>query len=399
MPTALDYNAPCQRAEQFAVPTDLPPKGALLGIEGTSIQTGQTDEEYAKAVAGESEYWDTFVTQWLLQRNMPGSIDFRIACTQNRYNHDWRPFCLGIPGINFRMKEIRYILDTAITRPGARILDLGCGAGWLSLAARLGAHVTGIDISPTNLAIGRDMAETNSRNFPFLYQRFAGLPCKLEDFGGVEYVYGDLNSADLPAHEYDAVVVADSLHHITNIERLVEQVRHTLKPGGRFIGIDHAFATPHTTIFNVMFLPWVNDLYKWITATDPQWLYDSVIETAEKHDWGVLNIDYTSPPIPGFEPFAETLFTELLDVVQRTMPAELLSNARLAKEPQEGQPVEESPFEDVSAERLAEVLIDSFEADRFTTVCPIIPGALDIPTTGTRKRGSSSTTSPPCSSR
>src|SRR5207248_10282340 len=93
---------------------------------------------------------------------------------------------------------------------------------------------------------------SNSRNYPFLYQRFAGLPCKLEDFGSVEYVYGDLNRVDFPIHEYDAVVVADSLHHITNIERLVEQVRHTLKPGGRFVGIDHAFATAHTTSFNVM---------------------------------------------------------------------------------------------------------------------------------------------------
>src|SRR5947207_4144255 len=313
---------------------------------------------------------------------MPGSIDFRIACTQNRYNHDWRPFCLGLPGINFRMKEIRYILDMAISRPGVRILDLGCGAGWLSLElARLGAHVTGIDISPTNLAIGRYMAETNSRNFPFLYQRFAGLPCKLEDFGSVEYVYGDLNRVDFPIHEYDAVVVADSLHHITNIERLVEQVRHTLKPGGRFVGIDHAFATAHTTIFNVMFLPWINDLYKSITASDPEWLYDSVIGIAEKYDWGVLNIDYDSQPAPGFEQFAQVLFDELLDVVRATMPAELLSNAnaRRVKEPQEGEPVRESPFEDVSAERLAEVLIDSFQAERFSTVCPIIQSTLDIP--------------------
>jgi SAM-dependent methyltransferase len=348
-----------------------------LGIEGTSMRV---EEEYAKAVAGEADYWDAFVAQWLLRGKMPGSIDFRIACTQHRYESDWLPFCLGIPGINFRMKEIRYILDTALSRPTPRILDLGCGAGWLSLElARLGAHVTGVDISPTNLAIGRYMVETNTRNFPYLYQNFAGLPCDLQNFGSIEYVREDLNKIDLPLHEYDAVVVADSLHHISDIERLVEQVRHTLKPGGRFIGMDHAFATPHTTIFNLMFVPWIADLYKWITSNDPEWLYDSVISTGKQQDWGVLNVDYTSPPVPGFDTFAATLFSELLEVVRDTMPAELLATTQSVPQRPGTEPEEESPFEDVSAERLAEVLIDSFHAERFSTICPFIQSTIEIP--------------------
>jgi SAM-dependent methyltransferase len=355
----------------------IPKEEVLLSIE--SLYTPR-DEEYAKAVTGEAEYWDAFVAQWLLRGKMPGSIDFRIAFTQHRYENDWQPFCLGIPGINFRMKEIRYILDAATARPGTRILDLGCGAGWLSLElARLGAHVTGVDISPTNLAIGRYMAETNTRNFPFLYQRLAGLPCKLEDFGSIEYVRDDLNNVNLPPHEYDAVVVADSLHHISNIERLVEQVRHSLKPGGVFVGMDHAFATPHTTMFNLIFVPWISDFYNWVTANDPEWLYDSMIETGKQYDWGVLNIDYASPPLLGFDRFTETLFAELLDVVRGTMPADLLNTAHTASKAEQGELQEESPFEDISAERLAEVLIDSFQAERFETICPFIHNTLEVP--------------------
>src|SRR6476659_2445128 len=166
--------------------------------------TKASEAEYSQALAGEGEYWDSFVAERLLRGEIPGSIDWRLTFTQFRANHGWRPFCLGPAGINFRMNELRYLMDTAVSRPGARVLDLGCGAGWLSLElARRGAHVVALDISPTNLALGRYMAETNARNFPFLYQRFAGLPCNLQDFGSVEHVYADLNTVKLPASEYD----------------------------------------------------------------------------------------------------------------------------------------------------------------------------------------------------
>src|SRR5947209_1096424 len=147
-------------------------------------------DAYNRAVAGEGEFWDNFVARRLLSGEMPGSIDWRLSFTQFRYNHGWRPLALGRDAVNFRMREIRYLLETAAPRPGMRVLDLGCGAGWLSLElARRGAHVTALDISPTNLALARYMAETNARNFPFLYKGFAGLPCHLEDFGSVEYLY------------------------------------------------------------------------------------------------------------------------------------------------------------------------------------------------------------------
>ena len=64
------------------------------------------------------------------------------------------------------------------------------------------------------------------------------------------------------------------------------------------------------------------------------------------------------------------------------MPAELLSSAHEANAATNGeqdQSQEESPFEDVSAERLAEVLIDNFDAERFGTLCPFIPSTLEIP--------------------
>src|SRR5438046_2024291 len=153
-------------------------------MSGVDNHAGQSDAptSYAQQLWEEGEYWDNYIADRLIQHNeIPGSVDFRIFCTQFSYKHNWGPPCLGPIVINFREREIRYILQQAARRPRMRVLDLGCGAGWLSLElARQGAHVTAVDISHTNLALGRHMVETNARNFPFLYQRFAGLPCKLE---------------------------------------------------------------------------------------------------------------------------------------------------------------------------------------------------------------------------
>jgi 2-polyprenyl-3-methyl-5-hydroxy-6-metoxy-1,4-benzoquinol methylase len=333
--------------------------------------------QYARALAGEGEYWDNFMAQRLLAGQIPSSVDWRLTFTQFRFNHDWRPFSLGPQLINFRMREISHLLTAAAPRPGTRVLDLGCGAGWLSLElARRGAHVTALDISHTNLALGRYMAETNRRNFPFLYQRFAGLPCRLEDFGSVEYLYADLNTVNLPLHEYDAVVVWDSLHHAAALERLLDQVRGALKPGGVFLGVDHSFATRRTAVTNQTIWPWLDDFFAWVTDDDPEWLYDSVNALGRQYDWGVLAIDYDPTPIHGFEPFSKELLVEMLDVVRGNLDRKTLDKVG-APGPREAE--EDSPFEDVSADRLTRVLLEQFKVERYDTVCPLIKPDYHIP--------------------
>ncbi|HYO50969.1 MAG TPA: methyltransferase domain-containing protein [Chloroflexia bacterium] len=344
--------------------------------------TEHAQEEYEHALAGEGEYWDNFIAQRLLRGEIPGSIDWRLTFSQFRYNHDWRPLSLGPQLVNFRLPEIRYVLERATPRPGMRVLDLGCGAGWLSLEmARRGAHVTGMDISPTNLALGRHMAETNARNFPYLYQRFAGLPCHLEQFGSVEYAYTDLNTVTLPASEYDAVVVWDSLHHVANLEGLLEQVRAALKSGGIFIGVDHAFATRRTNTFNQVALPWLDDLSAWISASDPMWLYEGARQLARQYDWGLLGVDYDNTPILGFKDFSEQLLGEMAEIIRGSLRQETPDKAYARTEGAREAPQaeEESPFEDVSALRVMSALLEEFHAERFYTVGPIVQPERHIP--------------------
>ncbi len=55
----------------------------------------------------------------------------------------------------------------------------------------------------------------------------------------VRYVEADLNFARLPPAAYDAVWSSGCLHHLVNLERLMEEVARALRPGGLFAVHDY----------------------------------------------------------------------------------------------------------------------------------------------------------------
>jgi SAM-dependent methyltransferase len=68
---------------------------------------------------------------------------------------DWLPF-LGVPRL------VERVLSIVRPAPGRRILDFGCGAGFLSIAlAHRGASVEAIDISEASIALARARAEAS----------------------------------------------------------------------------------------------------------------------------------------------------------------------------------------------------------------------------------------------
>ena len=113
-----------------------------------------------------------------------------------------------------------YIIKEAAQARG-QVLELGCGSGWLSLAiARLGAHVTGVDITEKSIKRNQERA-----------QEF-GLP-------NLQYLYQDVNKLELVPDSLDAVVVWDALHHFAYLENVLVSIRHGLKSGGSFLVWDH----------------------------------------------------------------------------------------------------------------------------------------------------------------
>lgn len=104
--------------------------------------------------------------------------------------------------------------------PGARILDVGCGSGWLSeYFARLGYDVTGIDISDELIAMSRDRVE----RVPYDVDHETALRCR--------FLTQDIESAPLP-EKFDAVICYDSLHHFEDERKVFRHLAEMLDIGG-----------------------------------------------------------------------------------------------------------------------------------------------------------------------
>ena len=127
---------------------------------------------------------------------------------------------------------ISKIINVCCSKPGRDVLELCCGPGKLALeVARRGAHVTGIDISPEVIEVGK------------------GYQAGLSFDGSIDLVVGDLNKVTLPKERYDVVFVWDGLHHIADINHLISEVKTSLKSGGFFIVHDHAAASKKERFF------------------------------------------------------------------------------------------------------------------------------------------------------
>ena len=112
-------------------------------------------------------------------------------------------------------KELAFVLREA----RGRVLELGCGGGWLALElARRGLQVTALDACEPLLKAARENA-----------QRLGILPSQLE------FRTADLNTISLPANTYDTVIAWHSLHHLLALPRLMQEVRKTLWPGGSLL--------------------------------------------------------------------------------------------------------------------------------------------------------------------
>jgi 2-polyprenyl-6-hydroxyphenyl methylase/3-demethylubiquinone-9 3-methyltransferase len=95
----------------------------------------------------------------------------------------------------------------------ARLLDIGCGAGFLSNElAREGFDVVGLDASEASLAVARHHDETNS----------------------VRYDMGDALALPYPEASFDAVTAMDFLEHVEDPAAVVMEAARVLRPRGTF---------------------------------------------------------------------------------------------------------------------------------------------------------------------
>jgi len=105
------------------------------------------------------------------------------------------------------VKIVKTLRDAA---PDLKILEVGCGTGWLSVALADYGEVTATDFSEAAIEVGRRRAPE------------------------VRFVTGDFASVDLGG-PFDLVVSVDVIAHFADHQKFIDRIRDLLRPGGSLI--------------------------------------------------------------------------------------------------------------------------------------------------------------------
>jgi glycosyltransferase involved in cell wall biosynthesis/2-polyprenyl-3-methyl-5-hydroxy-6-metoxy-1,4-benzoquinol methylase len=105
-------------------------------------------------------------------------------------------------------------------RADAKLLDVGCGPGWLTeYFARLGYEMTGIDISDGLIQVARERLE----GLPYQVDHETPLRCR--------FVTHDIEAGPLE-ERFDAIICYDALHHFADEKSVFRNLAAMLEIGG-----------------------------------------------------------------------------------------------------------------------------------------------------------------------
>ncbi len=148
------------------------------------------------------------------------------------YNNRWKDFEF----INFlKLQRLIHILEgisyTRIKYP--RILDLGCGSGWLSGVLGLIGPTVGVDLSS-------DAIENAQARFPY-----------------VNFVLSDITDLNYDEEKFDIIISQEVIEHVIDQDAYIDIAHKYLKRGGYII-----LTTPNKKMFEAFSkeqqLQWTN---------------------------------------------------------------------------------------------------------------------------------------------
>jgi glycosyltransferase involved in cell wall biosynthesis/2-polyprenyl-3-methyl-5-hydroxy-6-metoxy-1,4-benzoquinol methylase len=174
--------------------------GRMRKIEGVDYKRGAA--EYARALSPELNYY---------LRTKP-------------FTNLHKPIKFSGDGMD--IETARHFYDFAniavalALRADAKILDVGCGPGWVSeYFARIGYDMTGIDISDDLIQVARE--------------RIAALPYQVDQETPVRcrFLVHDIEAGPL-AEKFDAIICYDALHHFEVEQSVFRNLAAMLEIGG-----------------------------------------------------------------------------------------------------------------------------------------------------------------------
>ncbi|WP_080832503.1 class I SAM-dependent methyltransferase [Cohnella massiliensis] len=181
----------------------------VIAVEQIMEQNEQEAMTQAEKDLIARQFWDNKREYKGVDLNHWGSNDLIVSIINNR---------LCGPQYN---NWVQYIRENYLKEKlDLKVLSLGCGTGHLErillkeLSCKL---IDAIDFSPLSIKEAKNRAE-------------------LEGFSEkINYQIDNLNEVILDANKYDLIVAEESIHHISNLEHLYQQVNSSLKSDGIFV--------------------------------------------------------------------------------------------------------------------------------------------------------------------
>jgi SAM-dependent methyltransferase len=127
----------------------------------------------------------------------------------NRWNATVRAKALG----KITEQHARLVDEAiaALGRSDLKLIEVGCGTGWLCERLRKYGKVTGVDLSDEVLQQARLKSPE------------------------IEYLAGDFMTLDLPAAAFDVAFTLDTLSHFADQAGFISRVARVLRPGGLLV--------------------------------------------------------------------------------------------------------------------------------------------------------------------
>lgn len=123
------------------------------------------------------------------------------------WNRRWRT--ADIDEFMSRQREVA-LRWTSGNRVEQRILEVGCGVGWLSAAMSANGEVLGVDLSPASIELAR------------------------QKYPEATFQCGDFMTLEIPG-TFDCIVTADAIGHVEDHAAFTRRAAELLRVGGRLV--------------------------------------------------------------------------------------------------------------------------------------------------------------------
>jgi len=202
------------------------------------------DSDYERKIREEAAYWggeaSAKKTWW--KRFLKSILERVGLYTQGV---DYRKDIFFLPyRVIWDKKKLEKIFEIASN--SEKILEIGCGSGWLSIEIarrNQNASIDAIDIAEGAISRGKSYYEEIKTK---------------EKLGAINFIVGDLNKVDLQKGYYDVVIAFGVLQYIPELDRLMKQIREALKPNGYCVVYgDNGLCREDRDKLSLMFQPYL----------------------------------------------------------------------------------------------------------------------------------------------